>query len=56
MLTYAVRFFFTFRLMEFMGDGHLSGKINVRCGHLRDNISGHLSDTISFDPKIFVDK
>jgi len=28
------------------GDGHLSEKINLHCGHLRDNISGHLSDTI----------
>jgi hypothetical protein len=28
-------------------DGHLSKKINLLCGHLSDNISGHFSDTIS---------
>jgi hypothetical protein len=33
----------------------LSEKINVHCGHLRDNISGHLNDTISIEPKIYVD-
>ena len=38
-----------------MGDGQLSEKINLHCGHLSDNISGHLSDTISIDPKIYVD-
>jgi len=37
-----------------MGDGHLSEKINLHCGHLSD-ISGHLSDTISIGPKIYVD-
>jgi hypothetical protein len=30
-------------------------KINLHCGHLSDNISGHLSDTISIYPKIYVD-
>jgi hypothetical protein len=29
------------------GDGYLSGKINLHCGHL--------SDTISIEPKIYVD-
>ena len=33
------------------GDGHLSEKINLHCGHLSENISGHLSDTISIDHK-----
>jgi len=35
--------------------GNLSEKINLLCGHLSDNISGHFSDTISIDPKIYVD-
>jgi hypothetical protein len=35
-------------------DGHLSEKINLHYGHLSDNISGHLSDTISIDPKIYM--
>jgi hypothetical protein len=30
-----------------VGDGHFSEKINLHCGHL--------SDTISIDPKIYVD-
>ena len=30
-----------------MGDGQLSEKIYLHCGHLSDNINGHLSDTIS---------
>jgi len=55
MLTYVVKFFFTFRLMDFTGDGHLSENINLHCGHLSDDISGHLSDKISIDPKIYVD-
>ena len=33
----------------------MSGKINWNCGHLSDDISGHLSDKISIDPKIDVD-
>jgi hypothetical protein len=45
MLTYVVKFLFTLCLMDFTGDGHLSEKINLLCGHLSDNISGHLSDT-----------
>jgi hypothetical protein len=32
----------------------LSEKINLHCGHLNDNISGHLSDKISIDTKIYV--
>jgi len=35
--------------------GHLSKKNNLHCGHLSDNISGHLSDKISIDPKIYAD-
>jgi hypothetical protein len=27
----------------------------IYTGHLSDNISGHLSDTISIDPDIYVD-
>ena len=42
-------------LYDNMGNGHLSEQINLHCGHLSDNISGHLSDTISIDPKIYVD-
>jgi hypothetical protein len=34
-------------LYDNMGNGHLSEKINLHCGHL--------SDTISIDPKIYVD-
>ena len=30
-------------------------QISIDTGHLSDNISGHLSDTISIDPKIYVD-
>jgi hypothetical protein len=32
-------------------DGHLSEKINLHRGHLSDDISGHLSDKFSIDPK-----
>jgi len=38
-----------------MGDGDLSEKITLHCGHLSDDISGHLSDTIGIEPKIYVD-
>jgi hypothetical protein len=38
-----------------MGDGHLSEKITLHCGHLSDDISEHLSDKISIEPKIYVD-
>jgi len=38
-----------------MGNGHLSEKNYLHCGHLSENINGHLSDTISIDPKIYVD-
>jgi hypothetical protein len=37
------------------GDGYLSEKINLHCRHLSDSISGHLSDTISIEAKIYVD-
>ena len=41
-------------LADYKGDGHLSENINLHCEHLSDNISGHLSDTISIDPKNYV--
>lgn len=37
------------------GDGHLSENIHLHCGYLRDNNSGHLSDTITIDLKIFLE-
>ena len=37
------------------GDEYLSENIILHCGHLSDNISEHLSDTISIEPKIYVD-
>jgi hypothetical protein len=33
----------------------LDTALSFHCGHLSDNISEHLSDTISIEPKIYVD-
>ena len=38
-----------------VGNGHSNEIINLRCGHFSDDISGHLSDTISIDPKNYVE-
>jgi len=32
----------------YTGDGHLSEQINLHCGHLSDNIGGHLSDSFNW--------
>ena len=41
-----------YRNVKNSGNGHLRAKVNLNCGYLSDNISGHLSDTISIDLKI----
>jgi hypothetical protein len=38
-----------------VGNGHSSEIINLHCGHFSNDISGHLNDTISIDPKNYVE-